>query len=140
MPGVPGIGVRSAHRPGGTGTKEITVSMTRTKAIKYFALSRFDGKTIAQAVELAPIAVGLALHPKDHAWIERHPYTSAWGACQRLQARGLANPEGVVDIAPRPDDKIIITAPAGTKARWVHQSQSEGVKLSDWIVKKVDQS
>jgi hypothetical protein len=116
------------------------VSMTRTEAIKYFALSRFEDKTIAQAMELAPIAVDLALHPKDHAWIERHPYTSAWDACQRLQARGLANPEGVVDIAPRPDDKIIITAPAGTKAKWVRQSQSEGVKLSDWIISKVDQS
>jgi hypothetical protein len=85
--------------PAVPGIKEIIMSMTRTEAIKYFALSRFEGKTIAQALELAPIAVGLALHPKDHAWIERHPYTSAWDACQRLQARGLANPEGVVDIA-----------------------------------------
>jgi hypothetical protein len=36
MPGVPGIGVRSAHRPGGTGTKETAMSMTRDEAIKYF--------------------------------------------------------------------------------------------------------
>jgi len=35
-------------------------------------------------------------------------------------------------------DTIVIRAPAGTKARWVHQSQKEGAKLSDWVVKKVE--
>ena len=75
------------------------MSMTRDEAIKYFAMRRFEGKTIAQAMELAPVAVDLALHPKDHAWIERHADVPAWDACQRLHARGEANQEGVVDIA-----------------------------------------
>lgn len=37
-------------------------------------------------------------------------------------------------------DTIIIKAPAGTKARWVRQSQREGAKLSDWIIKQVEAS
>ena len=40
-------------------------------------------------------------------------------------------------VAP---DQIVITAPAGTKSRWVHKSQSEGAKLSDWVISKVDQA
>lgn len=115
------------------------MSMTRDEAIKHFALGRFDSKTIAQALELSPLAVHTGLHPKDHDWIKRHADVPAWEACQRLHARGEANPDGSCEITPRPDDKIIITAPAGTKARWVRQSQSEGAKLSDWIIKKVDQ-
>ena len=35
-------------------------------------------------------------------------------------------------------DIIVITAPAGTKARWVRQSQREGSKLSGWIIKQVE--
>ena len=34
----------------------------------------------------------------------------------------------------QPDDTIVIKAPAGTKARWVRQSQRQGRKLSDWII------
>ena len=30
-------------------------------------------------------------------------------------------------------EKIILTVPAGTKARWVSQSQAQGKKLSDWV-------
>lgn len=37
-----------------------------------------------------------------------------------------------------PDDTIVIKAPAGTKARWVRQSQRAGMKLSDWLVRAVD--
>lgn len=40
----------------------------------------------------------------------------------------------------RQPDTIVITAPAGTKARWVRQSQREGAKLSDWIIKQVEES
>lgn len=36
------------------------------------------------------------------------------------------------------DDTIIIKAPAGTKARWVRQSQREGQKLSDWLINRVE--
>lgn len=38
----------------------------------------------------------------------------------------------------QPDDTIVIKAPAGTKARWVSQSQREGLKLSDWVRLQVD--
>lgn len=41
---------------------------------------------------------------------------------------------------PWAQETIIITAPAGTKTRWVRQSQREGVKLSDWVIHKVDQA
>ena len=37
-----------------------------------------------------------------------------------------------------PDDTIVIKAPAGTKARWVNQSQREGMKLSIWVIEHVD--
>ncbi|WP_310628164.1 hypothetical protein [Limnohabitans sp.] len=37
-------------------------------------------------------------------------------------------------------DTIVIKAPAGTKARWVRQSQRDGLKLSDWIVQKMEAS
>lgn len=37
-----------------------------------------------------------------------------------------------------PDDTIIIKAPAGTKARWVRQSQRGGMKLSDWLIDRVE--
>lgn len=36
------------------------------------------------------------------------------------------------------DDTIIIKAPAGTKARWVRQSQRAGMKLSDWLIERVE--
>lgn len=36
------------------------------------------------------------------------------------------------------DDTIIIKATAGTKARWVRQSQREGRKLSDWLIERVE--
>ena len=41
---------------------------------------------------------------------------------------------------PKQDDKdtIIVRPPKGTKARWVRQSQSEGKKLTDWIVERVE--
>lgn len=35
-------------------------------------------------------------------------------------------------------DTIIIKAPAGTKAKWVRQSQRDGKKLSDWLVEKIE--
>lgn len=37
-----------------------------------------------------------------------------------------------------PDDTIVIKAPAGTKARWVRQSQSAGIKLSEWVIRLID--
>jgi len=36
------------------------------------------------------------------------------------------------------EDTIIIRAPAGTKARWVRQSQREGRKLSDWAISQIE--
>lgn len=33
---------------------------------------------------------------------------------------------------------IHLRVPATTKARWVRQSRSEGKKLSDWIIEKID--
>lgn len=39
---------------------------------------------------------------------------------------------------PETDDTIVIKAPAGTKARWVRQSQREGKKLSDWLAERVE--
>jgi hypothetical protein len=41
---------------------------------------------------------------------------------------------------PCAKETIIITAPLGTKTRWVRQSQAEGVKLSDWVIHKVEQA
>lgn len=38
------------------------------------------------------------------------------------------------------DDTIVIKAPAGTKARWVHQSQAAGLKLSEWVRLVVDEA
>ena len=35
-------------------------------------------------------------------------------------------------------DTIVIRAPAGTKTRWVRQSQAQHRKLSEWIVDAVD--
>ena len=35
-------------------------------------------------------------------------------------------------------DTIVIRAPAGTKTRWVRQSQAQHRKLSDWVVESVD--
>jgi len=35
-------------------------------------------------------------------------------------------------------DTIVIKAPPGTKARWVHKSQAQGRKLSDWVREAVD--
>jgi len=34
------------------------------------------------------------------------------------------------------DETIVIKAPAGTKARWVHMAA--GAKLSEWVVQQVD--
>lgn len=35
-------------------------------------------------------------------------------------------------------EKIILSLPAGTKARWVSQSQAQGKKLSDWVREAVE--
>jgi hypothetical protein len=35
-------------------------------------------------------------------------------------------------------DTIVIRPPIGTKSRWVRQSQSEGKKLTDWIIERVE--
>ena len=35
-------------------------------------------------------------------------------------------------------DTIVITAPSGTKARWVRQSQRTGKKLDAWIMDRVE--
>ena len=35
-------------------------------------------------------------------------------------------------------DTIVIKAPAGTKARWVRQSQRAGRKLSDWLIDRIE--
>lgn len=36
-----------------------------------------------------------------------------------------------------PDDTIVIKAPAGTKARWIHRAGGE--KLSAWVVRLIDE-
>lgn len=36
------------------------------------------------------------------------------------------------------EDTIIIKAPVGTKSRWVRQSQRAGMKLSDWLIERVE--
>lgn len=36
-------------------------------------------------------------------------------------------------------DTIIIKAPPGTKARWVRNSQSAGLKLSGWVCMMLDE-
>jgi hypothetical protein len=45
-----------------------------------------------------------------------------------------------VQKTPSDDKKgtIVVRPPAGTKARWVRQSQREGKKLTDWIVERVE--
>lgn len=35
-------------------------------------------------------------------------------------------------------ETIVITAPAGTKARWVRESQARGMKLGDWVRQTMD--
>lgn len=35
-------------------------------------------------------------------------------------------------------DTITITVPEGTKARWMQQSQAQGIKLSEWVCKRVE--
>ena len=35
-------------------------------------------------------------------------------------------------------DTIVLSAPSGTKARWVHRSQQVGMPLSSWIIKHID--
>jgi len=35
-------------------------------------------------------------------------------------------------------DTIVLKVPAGTKARWVRESQTKGQKLSDWVVMRVE--
>lgn len=35
-------------------------------------------------------------------------------------------------------DKIILSVPDGTKARWVSQSQAQGKKLSNWVCEAVE--
>ena len=35
-------------------------------------------------------------------------------------------------------DTIILKVPAGTKPRWVRQSQAQGKKLSDWVLAAVE--
>lgn len=35
-------------------------------------------------------------------------------------------------------DTIVLKVPPGTKARWVRQSQSAGMKLSDWVLRQIE--
>lgn len=35
-------------------------------------------------------------------------------------------------------DTIVIKAPSGTKSRWVHEAQKRGMKLSDWVINRID--
>lgn len=40
----------------------------------------------------------------------------------------------------RTQDTIVVKAPRGTKARWVHLSQKRAVKLNAWIIEHVERS
>lgn len=113
------------------------MSMTRTDTLTTLArgLQKFEGATAGQV--LASNWSGLAgLHLRDIAFFRAHadePITKVAAACHD---RGAANPAPAVEQS----DTIVITAPAGTKNRWVRQSQREGLKLSDWITKQVEAS
>jgi len=113
------------------------MSMTRTDALTTLArgLQKFDGATAGQVLESGwPGLKGL--HTKDLAFFWAHadqPVTAVASACHD---RGEANPAPAVGKS----DTIVITAQAGTKNRWVRQSQREGLKLSDWIIKQVEAS
>ncbi len=111
--------------------------MTRTDALTTLArgLQKFERATAGQV--LAADWPGLkGLHPKDLAFFRLHadkPVTAVAAACHD---RGAASPSPAV----QKNDTIVITAPAGTKNRWVRQSQREGQKLSDWIINHVEAS
>lgn len=44
----------------------------------------------------------------------------------------------VFNFARQTMNKIIIQTPPGTKARWVHEAQKIGMKLSDWVQLQVN--
>jgi hypothetical protein len=113
------------------------MSMTCTDALTTLArgLQKFEGATAGQV--LASDWPGLkGLHPKDLAFFKDNADKSATSVASACHGRGAANPSPSVS----PTDTIVITAPAGTKARWVRQSQREGKKLSDWIIQHVEAS
>lgn len=35
-------------------------------------------------------------------------------------------------------DTVVLKLPDGTKARWVRQSQSSSMKLSDWVLRQIE--
>lgn len=120
------------------------MSMTRDTAIKHFASEKYAGLSIGQAVEKAPPAATRALQLKDIDWIKKHAALDAYQAVQRLFARNLSNPDGVVrEVVPRPpvtEAVIHITVPAHLKGKWVNQSQKEGKKLTQWIIDNLEMS
>ena len=113
------------------------MSMTRTDALTQLArgLQKFEGATAGQVLESGWAGLK-GLHSKDLAFFRAHadePVTAVASACHD---RGEANPAPAVGKS----DTIIITAPAGTKARWVHQAQSESAKLSDFVFSGVEKN
>lgn len=49
----------------------------------------------------------------------------------------MASLKTMMPSKSQPDDTIVIKAPAGTKTRWVRQSQARGQKLSAWVIDRV---
>lgn len=78
--------------------------------------------------------------PRDRTW--PRPGSRSWN----VQRRGLLGPSWQyrdhhpsAACRPRVTDSIIhLRVPAATKARWVRESRAAGMRLTDWIVERVE--
>lgn len=111
------------------------MSMTRDDALHQLAagLNKFDGCTAGQVLDAQwPGLRGLA--SADLAFFEARrslPVREVAAACQsrgRHAAPSLAETDALIHMR----------LPAETKGRWIKESRAAGMKLTEWIIHRVE--
>ena len=117
------------------------MSMNRNDALAQLAsgLQKFDGRTAGQVLDVQwPGLKGLPA--ADLAFFEARrslPVQEVAAACQGRSRYGA--PEGS-PAPPETDALIHLRVPGELKSSWVKASRADGMRLTEWIVKKVGAS
>lgn len=117
------------------------MSMNRNDALHQLAsgLQKFEGHTSGQVLDAKwPGLKGLAA--ADLAFFEARrslPVQEVASACQCRSRYGATS--GSPEL-PETDALIHLRVPAELKGAWVKASRADGMKLTDWIVRKVGAS
>lgn len=110
------------------------MSMTREDALAQLTagLRKFEGFTAGQVLESEWSGLK-GLHPADLAFFRGRASQPAQEVARACQSRSR-----YTEPMPATDAQVVLRVSPALKNKWVKASQSEGKKLTDWIIEKME--